>query len=163
MPTVLIRSFQFAIVSSKLSAQNKASKGEGSDFSPASQADHNTTVITSASDQIGTSPSLFRLSPNITFRPPNTSMSLSTWIAVKPVLNSFNVRMNINNFIVISMELISIECHLIGVSSLSRNRMLFHYSSVTSTDLCVLNGGFCESVWQEDIWEVPKCSVNKNT
>lgn len=91
------------------------------------------------------------------------SMSLSTWTAVKSVLNSFNVRVNINNFIVISMELISIECHLIGLSSLSRNRMPFHYSSVTSTDLCVVNGGFCECVWQEDIWEIPKCSVNKNT
>lgn len=39
------------------------------------------------------------------------------------------------------IELIAIE-FLIGISSLSKNVMLFHYSLATSTDLWVLNGGY---------------------
>ena len=51
-----------------------------------------------------------------------------------------------NSFIFMPIEFISVDFHLIGISPWSRNRMPFHYSPATSTDLGVLNGGFCNSV-----------------
>lgn len=85
-----------------------------------------------------------------------TSATLS-WVYLMSQLTSMN------SLILMSVEFTSVEFHPSGISALSRTRMLFHHPSATSADLCVLNEGFCCSVRQEDFWEVPKCSVNKNT
>lgn len=69
-----------------------------------------------------------------------------------------------NTFTFMSSEFISVEFHLICISSWSRKRMLFHYSLDPSTELNVLDGvsvAGCNQKTSEKSQNVR--SVNKNT